>query len=124
MGPFDRLIEILTPNACILTDEDKLANATGDKRLGLLENRCSRARMITSSNIGNGAKAAETVATIGNLKVSNGSFHRTLNGRKHSRTRANRSGQLIDNRNDAILLIGANKCRYLGKLVGKIASVT
>ena len=86
MGPFDILVEILAPNTRILADENKLANAAGNERLGLLDNRYGSPLMVASANIGNGAEAAEAVAAIGNLQISDGTFNRAFNGGKHRRS--------------------------------------
>ena len=113
-----------TPNARVLTDQHDLAHTAGNQVANLGDNAFGIARMIATANVGDHAKAAKTIATIGDLDVGNGTLDGTLDLRDIGCNLALHAQYAIDDRDDTVFLIGLHKGRDLGKLVGQVIAVT
>ena len=79
--------------------------------------------MIATANIGDHAEAAEAVAAIGNLDVSNGALDGTLDLRDIGRDLTLDTQHAIDDRHDAVLLVGLHKGSDLGQLVRQVVAI-
>ena len=79
--------------------------------------------MITAADVGNHAEAAEAVAAIGNLDVGNGTLDGTLDLRDIGSDLTLDTQHAIDDRHDAVLLVGLHKGSDLGQLVRQVVAI-
>ena len=79
--------------------------------------------MITTADIRDHAEATEAVAAIGDLDVGDSALDGTLDLRNIGGNLALNTQHVIDDRDDAVFLVGLHKGRDLGKLVGKVVAV-
>ena len=115
--------KVSAPNARVLTDQNDLAHTTGDQVAHLGDNALGIARVITTADIRDHAEAAEAVATIGNLDVSNGALDSALDLRNIGSDLTLDTQHAIDDRHDAVLLVGLHKGSDLGQLVRQVVAI-
>ena len=112
------------PNARVLTDQHDLANTAGNQVAHLGDNALGITRMIATANVGDHAEAAKTIAAIGNLDIGNGALDGTLDLRDIGRDLTFETQHAIDDRHDAVLLVGLHKGSDLRQLVRQVIAVT
>ena len=112
-----------TPDARVLTDQNDLAHTTGDQVAYLGDNALGIARVITTADIRNHAEATEAVAAIGDLDVGDSALDGALDLRNIGGNLALDAQHVIDDRHDAVFLVGLHKGRDLGQLIGQVNPV-
>ena len=112
-----------TPDARVLTDQNDLAHTTGDQVANLGDNALGITRVITTADIRDHAEAAEAVAAIGDLDVGDSALDGALDLRNIGGNLALDAQRVIDDRHDAIFLVGLHKGRDLGQLVGQVVAI-
>ena len=112
-----------TPDARVLTDQNDLAHATGDQIAYLGDNALGIARVITTADIRDHAEATEAVTAIGDLDVCDSALDGALDLRNIGGNLALDTQNVIDDRDDAVFLVGLHKGRDLGQLVGQVIAV-
>ena len=80
--------------------------------------------MIATAGVGDRAEAAVAVATIGNLDIGDGALNRALDTRNERRVDALDAKHLVHDRDDAVLLVGANECGDFGELIRELGTVS
>ena len=79
--------------------------------------------MIAAADVGNHAEAAEAVAAIGDLDIGDSALDGALDLRNIGGNLALDTQHVIDDRHDAVFLVGLHKGRNLGQLVGQVVAV-
>ena len=111
------------PNTRVLADQHDLAHTAGNQVTHLGDDALGIARMIATANIGDHAEAAEAVAAIGNLDVGDSTLDGTLDLRDIGRDLTLDTQHAIDDRHDAVLLVGLHKGSDLGQLVRQVVAI-
>ena len=111
------------PNTRVLADQHDLAHTAGNQVAHLGDNALGITRVIATADVGNHAEAAEAVAAIGNLDVSNGALDSALDLRNIGSDLTLDTQHAIDDRHDAVLLVGLHKGRDLGQLVRQVVAI-
>ena len=111
------------PDARVLADQHDLSHATGNQVAHLGNDALGIARVITTADIRDHAEAAEAVAAIGDLDVGDSALDGTLDLRNIGGNLALDTQNVIDDRHDAVFLVGLHKGRDLGQLVGQVIAV-
>ena len=112
-----------TPDARVLADQHDLAHTAGNQVAHLGDDALGIARMIAAADVGNHAEAAEAVAAIGNPDVSNGALDSALDLRNIGSDLTLDTQHAIDDRHDAVLLVGLHKGSDLGQLVRQVVAI-
>ena len=79
--------------------------------------------MITTADIWDHAEATEAVTAIGDLDVGDSALDGALDLRNIGGNLALHAKYVIDDRHDAVFLVGLHKGRDLGQLVGQVIPV-
>ena len=111
------------PNTRVLADQHDLAHTAGNQVAYLGDNALGIARMIATANIGDHAEAAEAVAAIGNLDVGDSALDSALDLRNIGCDLTHDTQHAIDDRHDAVLLVGLHKGSDLGQLVRQVVAI-
>ena len=111
------------PDARVLADQHDLSHATGNQVAHLGNNALGIARVITTADIRDHAEATEAVAAIGDLDVGDSALDGALDLRNIGGNLALDAQHAIDDRHDAILLVGLHKGSDLGQLIGQIVAI-
>ena len=111
------------PNTRVLADQHDLAHTAGNQVAHLGDNALGIARMIATANIRDHAEATEAVAAIGDLDVGDSALDGALDLRNIDGNLALDAQHAIDDRHDAILLVGLHKGSDLGQLIGQIVAI-
>ena len=115
--------KVVTPNTRVLADQHDLAHTAGNQVAHLGDNALGITRVIATADVGDHAEAAETVAAIGNLDVGNGTLDGTLDLRNIGCDLTLDTQHAIDDRHDAVLLVGLHKGSDLGQLVRQVVAI-
>lgn len=112
-----------TPDARVLADQHDLAHTAGNQVAHLGDDALGIARMIAAADVGNHAEAAEAVAAIGNLDVGDSTLDGTFDLRDIGCNLALDTQHAIDDRHDAVFLVGLHKGSDLGQLVRQVIAI-
>ena len=112
-----------TPDARVLADQHDLAHTAGNQVAHLGDDALGIARMIAAADIRDHAEAAEAVAAIGDLDVGNSALDGALDLRNIGGDLALDTQHVIDDRHDAVFLVGLHKGSDLGQLVRQVIAI-
>ena len=111
------------PDARVLADQHDLTHATGNQIAHLGNNALGITRVIAAADVGNHAEATEAVAAIGNLDVGDSALDSALDLRNIGSDFTLDTQHAIDDRHDAVFLIGLHKGSDLGQLVRQVIAI-